>query len=91
MPRITVTADSSAPNSAPLVLLDEHVRSVHLDTDHAAAQLVERLAWAIIDAEDAETPARDSADPPVAQRSQGRARRRPARSLRRIALFSGVG
>jgi hypothetical protein len=55
MPRIIVTTDpvSSPVTDAP-VLLDEHVHSVHLSNDHAAAQLVERLAWAINDAEDAE-------------------------------------
>lgn len=51
MPRITVTADTSAGHSEPAVLLDEHVQSVHLASGHAAAQLVERLAWAILDAE----------------------------------------
>jgi hypothetical protein len=53
MARIIVTAD---PNQAddPPVLLEESVSSVHLSTGHAAAQLVERLAWAIADAEDAE-------------------------------------
>ena len=52
MPRIIVTADSSTaqPDDAP-VLLDERVDSVHLSSNHAAAQLVERLAWAITDAE----------------------------------------
>jgi hypothetical protein len=55
MPRITVTADpaSSKSGDAP-VLLSESVHSVHLSTEHAAAQLIERLAWAISDAEDAE-------------------------------------
>ncbi len=55
MPRITVTADpvSSQSSDAP-VLLSESVSSVHLSTEHAAAQLIERLAWAIGDAEDAE-------------------------------------
>jgi hypothetical protein len=55
MPKITVTADpvSSAPGDAP-VLLSESVQSVHISTEHAAAQLIERLAWAIRDAEDAE-------------------------------------
>jgi hypothetical protein len=54
MPRIIVTTDPSRlPADAP-VWLDEHVHSVHLSTDHAAAQLVERLAWAISDAEDAD-------------------------------------
>jgi hypothetical protein len=41
------------PDDAP-VLLDEQVHSVHLSTGHAATQLVQRLAWAISDAEDAE-------------------------------------
>ncbi|HWJ51614.1 MAG TPA: hypothetical protein VNR42_11365 [Solirubrobacteraceae bacterium] len=55
MPRITVTADpvSSKSSDAP-VLLSESVNSVHLSTEHAAAQLIERLSWAIGDAEDAE-------------------------------------
>ena len=57
MPRIIVTTDpvsSELPGEGP-VLLEEHVHSVHLSTGHAAAQLVERLAWAIGDAERAET------------------------------------
>jgi hypothetical protein len=54
MPRIIVTTDpSQLPEDAP-VLLDERVHAVHLSTGHAAAQLIERLAWAISDAEDAE-------------------------------------
>ena len=56
MPRIIVTTDpvSSELTGTTPVLLDEHVHSVHLSTGHAAAQLVERLAWAISDAEHAE-------------------------------------
>ncbi|HEY3829633.1 MAG TPA: hypothetical protein VGL57_10605 [Solirubrobacteraceae bacterium] len=51
MPRIIVTTDQSPlPADAP-VWLDEHVQSVHLSTDHAAAQFAERVAWAISDAE----------------------------------------
>ncbi len=53
MARIIVTADPTQADDAP-VLLEESVSSVHLSTGHAAAQLVERLAWAITDAEDAE-------------------------------------
>jgi hypothetical protein len=58
MPRIIVTTDPS--DLAPLrtdtpVLFDEEVHSVHLSTGHAATQLVERLAWAISDAEAAES------------------------------------
>jgi hypothetical protein len=50
MARIIVTADPSGPSDAPVVL-EERVYPVHLASDHAAAQLIERLAWAIGDAE----------------------------------------
>lgn len=53
MARIIVTTDSTTNRSAP-VLLDESVYSVHLDNDHNAAQLIERLGWAIADAENAQ-------------------------------------
>jgi hypothetical protein len=59
MPRIIVTTDpvdqrETAPNQpeTAAVLLDERVYSVHLTDDHAAEQLIERLAWAVTDAED---------------------------------------
>lgn len=38
----------------PGVLLDESVYSIHLDNDHNAAQLVERIGWAIAEAEHAQ-------------------------------------
>jgi hypothetical protein len=50
MARIIVTPDQTDPGDAP-VLLDESVYSVHLSTGHAAAQLIERLSWALNDAE----------------------------------------
>jgi hypothetical protein len=50
MPRIIVTTDPSQLADEAPVLLDESVHSVHLSTGHAAAQLVERLSWAISDA-----------------------------------------
>jgi hypothetical protein len=58
MPRIIVTTDSSQNVDDSSTLLDERVHSVHISTDHAAGQLVERLAWAIRDAESAEQAAR---------------------------------
>jgi hypothetical protein len=54
MPRIIVTTDLSLVPDDTTVMLDEEVHSVHLSTGHAAWQLVERLAWAISDAEAAE-------------------------------------
>jgi hypothetical protein len=58
MPRIIVTTDPvdrlrpPVPTLDAPVLLDERVDSVHLSDDHASAQLIERLAWAVTDAED---------------------------------------
>jgi hypothetical protein len=60
MARILVTADPVGTSRSPLppdrdsVLLDERVSSIHLRDDHAAEQLIERLAWAVTDAESAE-------------------------------------
>ena len=70
MPRIIVMADRAGERAPEKILLDEEVRSVHLSTDHAASQLVERLAWAIEDAEVTET---------------ARARRRAPSALRTAA------
>ena len=46
MARIIVTTDPIADHAAP-VLMDESIYSIHLDNDHNAAQLIERLGWAI--------------------------------------------
>jgi hypothetical protein len=60
MARIIVTTDSTDGRGAPVlsdeavILLDERVDAVHLCDDHAAEQLIERLAWAVTDAEDAQ-------------------------------------
>jgi hypothetical protein len=53
MPRVLVTAGAGEPTSPP-VLLDEAVYPSHLEDDHAAAQLIERIAWAVSDAEEVE-------------------------------------
>lgn len=53
MAKIIVTADHTARGAAP-VLLEESVYSVHLSTGHAAMQLIERLGWALGDAEELE-------------------------------------
>jgi hypothetical protein len=51
MARITVTTDATNQHASP-VLLEESVYSIHLDNDHTAAQLIERIGWAMTDAED---------------------------------------
>jgi len=53
MARIIVTTEQSERPDVP-VLLEESVCSDHLSDDHAAAQLMQRLGWAVNDAERAE-------------------------------------
>jgi hypothetical protein len=55
MPRITVTSDA-APGDGGAVLLDERIGSAELAEDPQAMQFIERVGWAISDAEDAERP-----------------------------------
>lgn len=54
MPRIVVTTEPRVPNSDNSVLLDERIATADLDSDHFAAQLIERIGWALIDADGAE-------------------------------------
>lgn len=66
MARIIVTADPTADRARPRqsesgpILLDERVSSIHLADGHAAEQLIERLAWAVTDAEASERSQRVS-------------------------------
>ena len=50
MARVFVTDDAGER-----VLYEEHVRRLHLDDEHSGRQVVERIAWAIADAETAGT------------------------------------
>jgi hypothetical protein len=54
MPRILVTAERSGQPPDPPVLLDEKVLADHLSDGSAAAQLIERIGWAVSDAEEVE-------------------------------------
>ncbi|HTZ64416.1 MAG TPA: hypothetical protein VMB51_09950 [Solirubrobacteraceae bacterium] len=93
MARIVVTADSTDRRRAPVVL-DERVLSIHLSDGHAADQLIERLGWAISDAEELER----SADRPII-RASGRGARahdrrggsRPSRGSDRGAQHVSAG
>ncbi|HEY2569826.1 MAG TPA: hypothetical protein VGI27_00050 [Solirubrobacteraceae bacterium] len=88
MPRIIVTTETAhnvpAWPADAVVLLDEQVHSVHLSTGHAATQLVERLAWAIIDAEEQENQPSGCASA-SGQRTPRRAAARGARIRRPVA------
>jgi len=47
LPRIIVVDDAVVPD----VFMDETVRPEHLDERHCAGQLLERLTWAVQDAQ----------------------------------------
>lgn len=53
MARIIVIADTPcrANIDAP-VLMDEKVEPIHLADDHASHQIIERMAWAVLDAQE---------------------------------------
>jgi hypothetical protein len=53
MPRILVTTElTDKPEEG--VMLDEHVATSDLASNHFATQLIERIGWAVIDAESTE-------------------------------------
>jgi hypothetical protein len=53
MPRIRITTDAiGTPDVA--VILDERIATTDLDSDHFGAALVERIGWALSDADEAE-------------------------------------
>ena len=53
MPRMIVTTETP-DRSDREVLMDEQVATTDLASDHFAAQLVERIGWALSDAETVE-------------------------------------
>ena len=54
MPQIIVTADRDSGRSESAVMLRERINVADFESDHFAAQLVERLGWAVSDAHEAE-------------------------------------
>ena len=53
MPTIIVLSNQSTGRSSAVVL-SENVQPEHLASTHHAAQLMERVGWAVIDAKEAE-------------------------------------
>jgi hypothetical protein len=71
MPRVLVITDDAKRE----VLLDELVNAEHLESGSSAEQLVERLAWSIEDATQAEAHGRtDSHASPSSARARARSR-----------------
>jgi hypothetical protein len=53
MARLIVIADTaSSPKIDAPVLMDEEVKPEHLSDDHASHQIIERVAWAVLDAQE---------------------------------------
>ena len=75
MPRIIVTADDSAGR----VLHSERVTPADFETEHFRAQLAERVAWAV---EDADREAPSAAEAPTDPRADSEAgTRAPAHAV----------
>jgi hypothetical protein len=55
MPRILVTTEPVDKSDA-MVMLDERIATGDLASDHFAAQLVQRIGWALADAETPSQP-----------------------------------
>jgi hypothetical protein len=63
MPRILITTEpTDKPDEG--VMLDEHVATSDLASNHFATQLIERIGWAVVDAESTEHQ-------PIEQRRRG--------------------
>jgi hypothetical protein len=54
MPQIIVTTDENSTRGETPVMLRERINISDFESDHFAAQLVERLGWAVSDAHDVE-------------------------------------
>ena len=52
MPQIIVTADQSTDGGQPPVMLRERVSVSDFESEHFGAQLLERLGWAVGDADE---------------------------------------
>ena len=64
MPRLIVTAETGSDRDGAIVH-NERVLVTNLDNDHSSAQLIERVGWALEDAErlEAEQPERAAVRP----------------------------
>ena len=54
MPHIIMTAEQPNDTGGSAVMLRERVNVTDFESEHFAAQLVERLGWAVSDADEAE-------------------------------------
>lgn len=59
MPQIIVTADHGQEREQDGIMLRERVNVADFESERFAANLIERLGWAVVDATDVETTDRE--------------------------------
>lgn len=52
MPHVVIVA--TPKNAAPEIVYREQVKPAHVQDDHSAAQLIQRVGWAVVDAQEVE-------------------------------------
>lgn len=77
MPRIVVTTEPRGGSPEAAVLLDERIVTTDLASGHFAAQLIERIGWALLDADGNEP---EPSTQPLSRRRHWAGRRAPARA-----------
>jgi hypothetical protein len=83
MPQIIVTADKLADDTDPPVMFRERVSVRDFESEHFGAQLVERLGWAVGDADEVNRRSRsEGAQRRARQRVIDAAQREMARTQR---------
>lgn len=75
MPQIIVRADRRDRHNEGPVMLTERVNVSDFESEHFAAQLVERLGWAVSDASEMEEQAADDRPAPSYETPAGEERR----------------
>ena len=81
MPQIIVTADKPSGDGEPPIMFQERVNVSDFESEHFAAQLVERLGWAVGDADEVNRRTRRTS-------GRGRPRNRAIDAARRELAFN---
>jgi hypothetical protein len=82
MPQIIVTSDHGAAFGEGAVMLRERVTVADFESDHFAMQLVERLGWAVGDADEVERVAEPMLDQDEPDTSPAEPHTTPAEPIR---------
>jgi hypothetical protein len=84
VPQILVVADSPGEESGAIVYR-ERIASSDLESDHFSGQLVERVSWAVQDADQIERTTSETGQSPVRQAAASATSIRPSSAAARSA------